>query len=1033
MSEGSIQKGIDFVGREAEMQYFRNLVQAQKGVLWLVQGAPGIGKSRLLKECVSALEVEEYPHLFLDLRNQFPEGGEALLRELCNKAHHTPRLENLGQDKLYSVVFELEEYFPAIQKYIELFVNQLDSVSRDSKGGWKLQVIIALFHLLFADQKKMESELRVSIKTKPEETLLRYLAAEGHIHPVLFIDTFEHAIYGERVVHTSLNLSCNNPKLISEQAGDREYNLARLLYELCRVFTDNGWIVVVAGRQLGALTGNIQPHELQRLTQNDVLQMIGPILSQHSCSEATRNLLASKIWRLSFEGNPLWLNAVIYWLTQMLADGKQPEQIAYAEGEFKSEIDSLPMQLNPDPEEIVRCKAEILEKIANWHNFSKEHLWYLALPIRIDEQRLLALFSEETEARKLFQMAELAGLFTACGKTRGFWFLHEEIRDVLLWWAGKNNKLESNETRECYRKLLRVMKNQHPEWIDVSGFVWLKADEIECLKLEEYKEGVFSSDALAWYAEGICYGIMRSENLSKIKLNSTFFVDQLMSSAYFTLYAKWNLANNIEKMSDGSVRAIEYLLQVEKNELVEIIGAENYVILRAALLNCDLIGVSDTAWWLKKIQEQPDNLGWYGGLFTFYDLNASSEYITPEQLITLGKHLGYVYESDFKCQYKVIAARALGKLGALLSKLGQKEEGVKVYDYLISKFWVDTDTVIKKEVAGAMYHKSLVLGEMGQREEAIEVYENMALKYDSVVDVKIQKFIAVALYNKGVFLGEMDRKDEAIEAFENMESKYSCFSENEIRQYVAAALLNKGVLLSKMQRVDKAIEMYDEVVKRFGDTGNMSIQEQLVRALLNKGMQLYQMEQKEESIAVYDELLIRCNGVVEPAILEMVVESFMRKAMALEELDRRVESIAVYDDFIDRFSSAKAIIIQEQVVSALGRKVIQLSEIGRKKESFDVCVEVVERIKEDNNPVFRRPLAEALFYKGFNLSEMGLGGDAIAVYDELVERFGNDVEITIQVQVAKALFNKGVMLSMIGKKNGLFAEYRGKKGVYEVT
>lgn len=684
---------------------------------------------------------------------------------------------------------------------------------------------------------------------------------------------------------------------------------------------------------------------------------------------------------------------------------------------MKSKLEMLPLQLNPDPEEIVRCKAEILEKIAEGHNFSKEHFWYLALPVRIDEQRLSAIFSEEAEARKLFQMAELAGLFTGCGKTSGFWFLHEEIRDVLLWWAGENNKLESNETRGRYHKLLRVMKNQHPEWIDVSGFVRLNAGEIERLKLEHSKDGVFSSDARAWYAEGICYGIMRSENLSKLKLNSTVFMDQLMSSAYFTLYAKWNLANNIEKMSEGSVRAIEYLLRVEKDELVEIIGEENYEILRAASLSCDLIGVSDTAWWLKKIQEQPDNLGWYGGLFKFYDLNTSFEEITHEQLITWGKHLGYVYESDLECQDKVIAARALRTLGALLNKLGQKEEGVKVYGYLTSKSMDDTDTAIKKEVANALYNKGVFLGEMGRREEAIEVYENMASKYDSVVDAKIQRFVAVALYNKGVYLGEMDRREEAVVAFESMASKYSCYDEVEIRKYVAAALLNKGVLLSKMQRVDKAIEMFDEVVTRFGDTGNMSIQEQVVRALLNKGMQLYQMEQKEESIAVYDELLIRCNGVVEPAILEMVVESFMRKAMALEELDRRVESIAVYDEFIERFSSAKAITMQELVVTALGRKAIQLGEIGRRKESVDVCVEVVERIKEDNNPVFRRPLAEALFYKGFNLSEMGLGRDAIVVYDELVERFGNDVEIAIQVQVAKALFHKGVMLSMIGKRN----------------
>ena len=767
----------EFVGRQAELLRFDELLEAGRGDLWLIQGGPGLGKSRLLAEFRDRLDSRRHPHYLHDLRAEQPSEGEALLRDLCRAARHLPTLGALAQGEIVALVSELEKHEAGLRPLFEHVAKYLDG-GEEGQAGLVLRATQALLGMLFRASQRRLGEIRQQLGNQPEHTLLEFMAEQGRLRPVLLVDTYEHALAEGARFTTRLDLDSHH---LASTAQAEQVAANAFFQALIDLLTRAGWIVIVAGRQLGSLA-RTTVNPLENFTVEEVATLMAPALT--GVEAATGQRLAEQIWHAGMHGNPLWVGALRYWLEQSLAAGETAQNLSQAN--LLARLDDTPLEPRAASQHDARCKAEILEHMLAGWNLPMSQLWRLALPLRLDETRLTALFDKDT-ARDLLRQVWEAGLCTGGGTQGQRWWLHEEVRDILTWWAKKEDLLTAESTRADHRQLLEAVQEERPEWVDVS---WVQDLSREAIEAETRRRDLENAEASQWFHETTWHAIQGSKNLHHHGIDPDDFSLATLGSASLGPIEKWRVGWSLESRSDNQLHNLMRLFQKELEEWGDLFGEENARAMQQATHHGEASGVNDSRWWRQRFEHQRDPGSLYGLLVMADPATLQALNIDAARLQT--------WFADVLARFATVPGERL-------------------------------------RLASAMVWQAIRLGEWNRPEDAIAAYDEAIRRYADDSAPALREQVAQALFNKGGTLGQLNRPEEEIAAYDEAIRRYADDPAPALREQVAQALFNKGVTLGQLNRPEEAIAAYDEALLRYADDPAPSLREQVARTYNGKG------------------------------------------------------------------------------------------------------------------------------------------------------------------------------------------------------
>lgn len=971
-------------GRLQEQLHFRNLLTRDCGQLWLIEGPGGIGKSALLTRLACICSEQKRSYLRLDVRDGLASEGEAVLRQLCQGGVGMERLRSLADGDVWPWLNRGEAAAGHAGKLWDSLKDVLfDQLKPDDKQsvGLLAQLLKMFAGVVFAEQKQLGRELQASLKAQPERTLLESMGHQGDAHPVLLIDTFEKLLTSGAQVNSRLDLDLGQSGQIAPLPIQQTQHAEEFLASLIRILTGRGWIIVIAGRRLSALvraqTQDVQ--QLPGLSETVIAQeWLAPMLQRRTVSvdAGIMSALAHQLHVRSFGGSPLWLNALCSIVAQLLNQGVAPSALA-KHPQLQEQMEQAPLGGAVNKASAVRSKADILQVLFRGERLDMSRAWRLALPLRLDRSRLLALFPQADEGDGFLRRLQDMGLFT--GSSQGTSLqLHEEVRDLLLWWAQAKSLLQTEATRQDYAALLKAVCSERPDLADLSDLEVVQGQSTQSKIMLTSKRFTTPAD-MVWCQEAVRYACLASERLARPECPATpqNFLAALSGSPSLGGGEKWWGAVMHETLSDDQISALmEMLIHEEKawsDEFGPLVAERLIRDHRLGLVQ----GVDDFAWWLQCI-EQVDH--WPGAYYGLFDAP------TSEALRTQG----------------LDASRTLTLKNSMLQ-------------HAAAKGWINEVQVAKALLAIAIH-----LGEIGEFDAEIEVYDEVVSRFGSFEIPALQKQVVKALFNKAVTLRQLGKPEAEIEGYDDVIRRFGSSKLGTQQEEVAKALVNKGVALGQLGKPEFANEVYDEVVRRYGSSALPTLQERVAKALVNKGITLSQLGDLETAIYVYDEVIRRFGSSELPELQEQVAKALAFKGTVLRQLGKQEAEIESYDEVVRRFGSSKLPTLQERVANALGSKRITLGQLGKPELEMQVCDEVVRRFGESGHLPLRYSVARALNGKGFALLIVGKA-EAEKVnpksrWSQAVELFEQALPICNQDDRAMILGNQAYACWLLGEQ-----------------
>ncbi len=333
---------MHFIGRQAQIDAFLEKRTARQGGVFAIKGGPGLGKSTLLWELAQRSQAEQHPAWFLDLEDletQSPDTGAAFLADLAH-LHSGKALSAFDKalaefhGAYQSPADLLNVYGEAMQdaaKALEKQVTQDDTPAQDAADRQAIQDlkgIAGIAWTLGQGWQKSRATQRQQELGHPERFLLEALAQSAAQHPVLFVDTYEHLRshpqLRSKTLFSHVLFSKYHQGTVRYSIGDtpQQQSLPLWLEGFFSWLAQQGVLVVIAGRHLPAGWA-AQAATLQRFNHEDMLQAAranSPLLAQ-AAAEQPEALLAV-LQRLSFDGNPLWLQVGMNMLNSVLDNGE---------------------------------------------------------------------------------------------------------------------------------------------------------------------------------------------------------------------------------------------------------------------------------------------------------------------------------------------------------------------------------------------------------------------------------------------------------------------------------------------------------------------------------------------------------------------------------------------------------------------------------------------------------------------------------------------------------------------------------------
>lgn len=229
-----------FIERTEHLDYFEKLRHAQMGGTYILQGAAGVGKSILLRQCRLICKKENHEFLSLDLEKFLPATNAA------------ETLQNFGKTFNHWVSFQqllksFKIHFPNNSNITEHYQQPLLEITDTQPKIQKKS--FDLFHVLSFWKKTQQNQLNTNIK-HPELFLLENLKLLCQTQPVFFVDAYEQVYENPRLSQHRLQivLDFHGSQLIPLNQPEQPL-FVDWLDGLLEWLVEQGAIVVIAGRQ----------------------------------------------------------------------------------------------------------------------------------------------------------------------------------------------------------------------------------------------------------------------------------------------------------------------------------------------------------------------------------------------------------------------------------------------------------------------------------------------------------------------------------------------------------------------------------------------------------------------------------------------------------------------------------------------------------------------------------------------------------------------------------------------------------------
>ena len=181
----------------------------------------------------------------------------------------------------------------------------------------------------------------------------------------------------------------------------------------------------------------------------------------------------------------------------------------------------------------------------------------------------------------------------------------------------------------------------------------------------------------------------------------------------------------------------------------------------------------------------------------------------------------------------------------------------------------------------AMFDEAEELTKLGQVDGALEVYDETIRRFDADGEAGGETWAAQALAGKMLLLSGSNRKHEAIAVCDGLISKFETRKEPELVLYVAAALNYKGVVLIGEGEALKAIALVDHALAHLdGITTPYNVTVEAL-AFFVKGCALMDDDRNEEAAAAFDEVVLRYESTEQPDLARLASTSLVSKEVML--------------------------------------------------------------------------------------------------------------------------------------------------------
>ena len=377
-----------FIGRDTELSLVDELYSAKKGGVLAFQGKSGTGKSTLLRNLNNKYFL--HPRLFID----------------CSEL---PVVETAGDFLFY--------------------------LSQQNTG---------LKNLTSAGEIINKKRLAKKSIDDIEQVLFEALIKDCKQIPIIFIDSYEYLLKEAPVfIH---RIESEYSHLHYQHTPYKDTLLyTEWITRLLHFFKANGALLIVTGRELEPWLKN--RHTLEYFEEDDILSYASMMKLEKAIAEDCITV-ALILKRLSFGGNPLWLNLACHFLVNELACGKQladlkkiktlEEYLSISDREKKAESNH----------KYNIYKLALFEWVMPPH---KEHSWLIVLPQYLDNEIFTCLFGHQ--GNMFFHTLKSLGLLSKSKVNSKYLKLHDELRSLLLSFANHQNLLHSYESRQIHQKL----------------------------------------------------------------------------------------------------------------------------------------------------------------------------------------------------------------------------------------------------------------------------------------------------------------------------------------------------------------------------------------------------------------------------------------------------------------------------------------------------------------------------------------------------------------------------------------------------
>ena len=917
-------------------------MQSDEGFIWRITGVPGIGKSTLLRHFAECCEQDERASIFLDIEGYQAGFGLDVLSDLSKSARFFDA-DNSNKTMREKMGERFEQYKGGLGSVLEVG-KLVDPSGGLIAGGAK--VLLDLSDGLAGTAANMSEEAAAA---HPELFLLEALAkaATGNNKPICFVDTFEHAVAGNIKLKSRLDFGFSDPR----ESTLKNQPLARWLSSLFEFLKNNGWLVVIAGRNMP--DANVKD-QLTRFTRDEMSQAAMQRSKLDPYMPDQGDEVISVLATLSFEGNPLWLQVAMNLLEDLLERGEKLKALSgkpdYLHECFEEE-DPFDMGGGDFGIESGRCKLQLLGTLTHHIEGLEGQAWKIALPRILDKGIVSQLFNQD-QAQAVLRNFNIAGVFRRKGST---FILHEEIRDLLLAYARSKEWIDTVETRAIHDKIWLFLNNLHLKrlpiklreevsqkslkGVDGKGFADLEIKVEECIPL-------------SWMKEACYHRILSFESFADSNITPKDFLQALAGSAVLGELHKWYIAQTLHIRSGSYVSDLMLIFQEELTQWQKVFGEETV----------------NSLWKNENTNILPLLTNFSKDIIQSYGKGAAVAILS----LTADKGSGFSLRDKDFWRKRVSDCGLTGDYTGLLDAEDiTEEEIIKVVDSMLLIYAESTNPRDKERCAKALFKKGSILKERHDNDGCLQSYYELVRLYADSDQQDIQLRCSRALLSIGEILttNNLDLQG-GLEAYDRLVSLYGKSEHPDLEVICLAGMISKGIMLiSQLSNPGEALSTFDIAFKRYQKAPGITIKLFCSKLLHLKAEILKDnFSDTSGSLSIYDQIIQNYNGYNEDSLKKECSRAYLGKAL-IQTLDKPAAAIKTYNKLLRRYTKSNLPAVKLNCgLARAGKFAIFRYNDYHESKVLKSCNELLDHHGESDEAAIQTACQLALKYKTDSLA-----------------------------------------------------------------